>query len=486
MSISLAGGDLMKIGRIELDMNARCVRRDGQDLRLGSRAFDLLATLASANGRVVSRSELMQTVWPGTVVEDCNIDVNISALRKALGDDRDLIVTVARRGYRLAPSREVQPKLRTAASPRPLPRRVGNLVGRDVVVAKAAEALVDSQVLTLTGTGGVGKSSLALELAYRIAPSCPATVAFVDLSSAATTDEVLRAIAYGCGVDMPEDVVCSERLGAALSNAPWLLVLDGAEHVISVVAQIVEALLAASLNIQFLVTSREPLKIRNETVLRVNPLRVPKLTDRCDEMLDSPAVQLFVHHARQMHPRFVPRIGEIASIAKICQRLDGIPLAIELAAGRAELLGVEGVQRLLSDGLSFLSGGYRTATARHRCLRAAFDVSFDLLSDPAQSLLVQLCRFVGPFSFDSLRGVVNDMTVTTGSLIENIDELVSKSLVNVCIDGPEAMYSLFECTRTYVAEKFQCASDEHVARRPVQIPLEGDVSFLGELLPLSV
>lgn len=470
----------MKIGRIELDMDARRLRRDGQDVRLGSRAFDLLATLASANGRVVSRSELMQTVWPGTIVEDCNIDVNISALRKALADDRDLIVTVARRGYRLAPSQDVQPKPPTAASPRPLPRRVGHLVGRDVVVARAAAALAASQVLTLTGTGGVGKSSLAVELAYRMAPSCPAMVAFVDLASAATIDEVLSAIAYRCGIDMQEDVVSSECLGAALSNAPWLLILDGAEHVISAVAQIVEAVLAASLNIQFLVTSREPLKIRNETVFRVDPLGVPKLTDRCDEMLNSPAVQLFVHHAQQMHPRFVPRIAEIASIATICRRLDGIPLAIELAAGRAELLGVEGVQRLLSDGLSFLSGGYRTATARHRCLRAALDVSFDLLSDSAQSLLVQLYRFAGPFNFDSLCGAVSDRAVTTGGLIESIDELVSKSLVNVCIDGPEAMYSLFECTRTYVAEKFQCASDGHAATRAVQKPFEGGVSFLGE------
>ncbi|MCC8402447.1 winged helix-turn-helix domain-containing protein [Paraburkholderia sp. MMS20-SJTN17] len=473
----------MKIGRIELDMNARRLRRDGQDIRLGSRAFDLLATLASANGRVVSRSDLMSTVWPGTVVEDCNIDVNISALRKALGDDRDLIVTVARRGYRLAPSQDVQPKLGTAASTRPLPRRVGNLIGREVVVAKAAEVLADSQVLTLTGIAGVGKSSLALELAYRIAPSCPATVAFVDLASAPTIDEVLSAIAYGCGIEMPEDIVSSEYLGAALSNAPWLLILDGAEHVISAVAQIVEALLTVSPGIQFLVTSREPLKIRNETVFRVDPLAVPKLTDRCDEMLNSPAVQLFVHHAQQMHPRFVPRIAEIASIGKICQRLDGIPLAIELAAGRAELLGVEGVQRLLSDGLSFLSGGYRTATSRHRCLQAALDVSFDLLSDSAQSLLVQLYRFAGPFNFDSLRGVVNDMAVTTRGLIENIDELVSKSLVNVCIDGPEPMYSLFECIRTFVAEKFQCASDEHAAGRAVQKPLAGDVALPASCLP---
>ncbi|MBB5459895.1 winged helix-turn-helix domain-containing protein [Paraburkholderia sp. Cpub6] len=475
----------MKIGRIELDIDARRLRRDGQDVRLGSRAFDLLVTLASAQGRVVSRSELMQTVWPGTIVEDCNIDVNISALRKALGDDRDLIITVARRGYRLAPSQHVPPKFRTAASPRPLPRRVGNFVGRDVVVAKAAEAMVESQVLTLTGTGGVGKSSLALEVAYRIVPSCPATVAFVDLASLATLDEVLSAIACGCGVEMPEEIVSSECLRAALSNAPWLLILDGAEHVVSAVAQIVEALLAASLNIQFLVTSREPLRIRSETVFRVDPLDVPKLTDRCDEMLNSPAVQLFVHHAQQMHPRFVPRIAEIESIAKICQRLDGIPLAIELAAGRAELLGVEGVQRLLNDGLSFLSGGYRTATARHRCLQAAFDVSFDLLSAPAQSLLVHLYRLDRPFSFDSLRGVVNNMEVTIGGLIESMDELVSKSLVNVCFDGPEAMYSLFECTRTYVAEKFQYAFDEHAPKRAAQKSLEGDVNFLGKLLALS-
>ncbi|MFA8393749.1 winged helix-turn-helix domain-containing protein [Burkholderia ubonensis] len=454
--------DIMRIGRFELDMDMRCLLLNGDVVRLGSRAIDVLVALASARGRVVTRAELMEAAWPDVIVENCNIDVSISALRRALGADRDLIVTVARRGYRLAPSREAEAGETSAAGPVPIPRRNALFVGRETLVADVFAALKRGPVVTLTGHGGVGKSSLALEVAHGAMSVAAETVSFVDLASDVTLCDVLKSIANACGVGTIGNVATVESLTAAISTSSRLLVLDGVEHVVSIVAHVVESVLAGTARVRFLVTSREALRIRNEVVLKVPPLCVPGQADRGDRLLESPAVQLFVHHAHVAGWKLAPDASELEQIGEICRRLDGIPLAIELAAGRVEMLGVDGVRRRLGDALSLLSGGYRTATPRHRGLRAALDVSFELLSDPGQTLLMQLHKFEEPFSFESMCDAARDVRMSRDALFDSIGELVAKSLVNVCLDGNDASYSLFASTRAYAAEKLQSRFDGNV------------------------
>ena len=196
----------MKLGRFDIDSDQRCLLLDGKVVPLGVRAFDILAALVGAGGRTVSRAELMKTVWPNVIVEDCNIDQHVCALRKALGADRHLIVTVARRGYRCAMA-QVAPAPRTIApsgpntnAPTRLPLR-RTLRGREAAVAAIAALVQRSPLVTITGTGGIGKTSLAIEVAHELAGQSCARVDFVDLGEAHDERAVLLAIAQGCGLD---------------------------------------------------------------------------------------------------------------------------------------------------------------------------------------------------------------------------------------------------------------------------------------------
>jgi predicted ATPase/DNA-binding winged helix-turn-helix (wHTH) protein len=462
----------MKLGRFDIDLGTRRLQLDGQRVRLGSRAFDILAVVIAADGRLVMRDELMSAVWPGMIVEEGNIDVHMSALRKALGADRDLIVTVSGRGYQLA-----QPQItstpdqpRSVATLRPsLPARRAALIGRDAATAQLREALARAQVLTLTGTGGVGKTSLAIEVAHQMASQFDEPVSFVELAALNTKEAVLRAIMESCGVPVDGASVTVPSLAAALSETPRLLLLDSAEHVVGSVAEIIEPLLARNDALRVLVTSREPLRIRSELLFKIDPLEVPKAHSSDADILQSPAVDLFIQRADSLPANVGADQSEIRLIGEVCRRLDGIPLAIELAAARVEALGVEGVRRRLDDRLAILTGGYRTAMPRHRTLRATFDASFALLSETAQCLFRRLSIFNSPFTFESMHAVVRDTEWSEKDVIDCIGELVAKSLVNVSLDESEAKYWLFESTRAYAADKLrEKAAMSRVASRYVQ------------------
>jgi predicted ATPase/DNA-binding winged helix-turn-helix (wHTH) protein len=463
---------MMKLGRFEIDLVMRRLRLDGEYVRLGSRAFDILAVIVSAHGRLVTRDELMKAVWPGIIVEEGNIDVHLSALRKALGADRDLIVTVPGRGYQLAqppiPSAPEQPRAMSTMKPS-LPARRAALVGRETATRQLCEALACSQVLTLTGTGGVGKTSLAIEVAHQMASQFDGLVSFVELTALNTQEAVLRAIAESCQLPVDSASVTVPALAAALSETPRLLFLDNAEHVVGSVAEIIEPLLAGNNALRVLVTSREPLRIRSEVLFKVDPLALPKTHSDHEDILQSPAVDLFIQRANSLPANVRTDYSEICLIGEICRRLDGIALAIELAAARVEALGVEGVRRRLDDRLAILTGGYRTAMPRHRTLRATFDASFALLSETAQCLFQRLSLFNNPFTFESMRAVVCDTELSEEDVIDGIGELVAKSLVNVSLNESEAKYRLFESTRAYAADKLREKADmSRIASRYAQ------------------
>jgi predicted ATPase/DNA-binding winged helix-turn-helix (wHTH) protein len=453
---------MIEIGRFQIDLEMRTLRRNGEVVHIGSRAFDILAVVASAGGQLVTKDELMNAVWPNTVVEENNIQVHLSALRKILGPDRDLILTVPGRGYQLLQRQKTtaSDEARAPASGvrRPPPLKSG-LLGRDAEVELIRSMLQQAHVLTLVGAGGIGKTRLAIEAARHTRANLTEPVCFVELAALTTQEAVLGAIAESCGVTRTGARIDIPCVAAALAGQCKLLVLDNAEHVICAVALIVDALVAVNDTLRVLVTSREPLRIMAETVFRVDPLDVPPPDATDEDILQCSAVKLFLLRADSLQTSVATDSAEIRLVGEICRRLDGIPLAIELAAARVVTLGVEGVWRRLDDRMAILAGGYRTALPRHQTLRATFDWSFALLDIGTQSIFRRLAIFGGSFTFEAMCAVVCDDELTAANAIGGITELVAKSLVSVGFEGPAANYRLSESTRAYAMEKLQAEGE---------------------------
>lgn len=464
---------MIELGRFQIDLEMRTLQQNGETVQLGSRAFDILAAVASANGRLVTKSELMDIVWPDTVVEENNIQVHLSALRKVLGPDRDLILTVPGRGYQLRQRRtntlpegagvwasDIWAIGSQVSGVRHLPPPKRGLLGRAQALRQIRAMLEQTHVLTLVGAGGIGKTSVAIEAAHHCAADFEEPVCFVELAQLTTEEAVLRAIVESCGLSVPGPQVDVGRVTAALAGRRRLLLLDNAEHVIGTVAHIVEALLAGNDALRVLVTSREPLRIMPETVFRVEPLDVPPPRSTDADILRCSAVSLFLQRASSLQGTVGSDSAELQLVGEICRRLDGIPLAIELAAARVVTLGLEGVYQRLDDRMAILSGGYRTALPRHQTLRATFDWSFAILEQNARTLFRRLAVFGDAFTFEAMCAVACDEAYTMANAIGSIGELVAKSLVSVEFEGPVAKYRLSESTRAYAMEKLHAEGEQ--------------------------
>ncbi|WP_158660667.1 winged helix-turn-helix domain-containing protein [Paraburkholderia hospita] len=418
--------------------------------------------LASGDGRLVTKDELMNTVWPHTVVEENNIQVHLSALRKALGEDRDCIVTVPGRGYRLMQRRAAALPSKSALpgqTLRRLPSFPTGLVGRDAAIAQVRTALDSTPVLTLTGAGGIGKTTLSIAVAHEIAEAHPDFVCFVELAALTDRQSILASIAQSCRLSLDGDFPSIEAIAATLAHTPRTLFLDNAEQAIAHVAEIVETLTDGNPALRVLVTSREPLRIAQERTIRVGPLEVPARDATEHEVLAQSAVHLFLARIGALGGKTSFDRKETLTAGEICRRLDGIPLAIELAAARVFSLGIEGVYQRLDDRMSILTAGYRTALPRHQTLRATFDWSFTLLDPGAQALFRRLAMFGGVFTLEAMCAVACGSGLTMGAAIDGIGELVAKSMVNVSFDGPVAKYRMNESTRAYALELLH-AEDE--------------------------
>ncbi|CAB3805595.1 hypothetical protein LMG28614_06230 [Paraburkholderia ultramafica] len=479
------GTSMIELGRFQIDLAMRTLRQSGAVVPLGSRAFDILAALVSAAGRLVTKDELLRIVWPETIVEENNIQVHLCALRKILGTDRDLIVTIPGRGYRLrqrpitiqAPAVDSRPIVR-----RRLPPRETRLTGRDAAVCQIRMLLQGGQVLTLVGAGGIGKTSLAMEVAHQVWDEFSEAVYIVELVTATTQGAILCEIAKACGLASLDAAVSIPQLAAALSGKRMLLVLDNAEHVIDAVAQIVDTLVAESEVLRVLVTSREPLRVMPETMYRVEPLDIPSSDSTDAEILQCSAVRLLLLRVNSTQRHVEAVSADVHLIGEICRRLDGIPLAIELAAARVAALGFAGVHRYLNDRFALLTGGYRTALPRHQTLRATFDWSFAILDPDTRSLFRRLAIFGGSFTFEAMCAVACDEEQSVANAISGITELVAKSLVNVEFHGPVRKYRLSESTRAYAMEKLlaegelriMTSRNAHYLARCFQAQTDGD------------
>lgn len=476
---SASGNSVVPLGQFELDLGARALCKDGHEVPLGSRAFDILSIIVQAGGRIVTKDELMETVWPGLFVEEGNIHVHLSAVRKALGDHRQMIDTVPGRGYRLTrresdapqsratdqiPRRTIAPDLAAFAASRHLLPRRRPLTGREPVLEEIDNRFALTRVVTLTGPGGVGKTCLAIEFAHRKATDQSFDVAFVDLALLESASALAQELDDMVAAHLDKARRHPAQASPLSPRVRMLIVLDNAEHLVDEVAGVVDHLIGAHACVQVLVTSRERLRIATETVFRIEPLTVPQASECCELLVRSPAVNLFMERA-SLCGVCIHR-DEVQLVAEICRRLDGLPLAIELAASRTSVFGLEGVRQRLEERFLFLADGYRTAQPRHRTLRAAFDWGFQRLSPCEQAVYLRVARFRCSFTVDAVFAVACDDTIDHAMALECIAQLVEKSVFDVSFDGVIAKYRLSESARAYALKQLESLGGApDVARR---------------------
>ncbi|HYZ39297.1 MAG TPA: winged helix-turn-helix domain-containing protein, partial [Stellaceae bacterium] len=475
MSETLA---IIEFGRFRVLPHRRELLADGRPINLGGRTFDVLIALIEGQGAVVSKDALMQRVWPNQIVAESSLHVQISALRNAFGADRKLIRTISGRGYQFTGEiRTVAASPHTPAvagtavpvsaprrAPTNLPEPVSELIDREDELREIANLAAAHRLVTLTGAGGIGKTRLALAAAHQLLPRFADGVWLAEFSSLADPGLVPATVAAAVGLELGAGEVSAQRVAQALADRHLLLVLDTCEHVIAAAAALAEALLRAGSAVRILATSREPLRAEGERIYPAPPLAVPA-AEREDPWPYG-AVQLFVVRSRASGAQVSEDRHSAAAIAAICRRLDGIPLAIELAAARAAVFGIEALAARLDDRFQLLTGGRRMALPRHQTLRATLDWSYELLAEPERAILRRLAVFAGVFSLEAASAVAASPELAQSEVVEGLSNLVAKSLVAAEVDGRVARYRLLDTTRAYAIEKLgESGEGEPLARR---------------------
>src|SRR5882724_6961085 len=435
---------------------------------LAPKAFDVLRYLVEHPGRLVAHDELLEALWPKTYVQPEVLKSHIAAIRAVLGDDARkplFIETMSRRGYRfIAPVTE-------GASARPsrmtdLPEAVSELIGREAELPAVTALATEHRLVSLVGAGGIGKTRLALEVGRHLLPRFADGVFVAELGSLSSAELVPATVASALGLTHVAHTLSDGGVAGAVGTKKLLLVIDNCEHVIEAAARMAEALLRASPGVSLLATSREPLRVSGEYVYRVPSLDVPA-EDRQDmeDVFRYGAVRLFVSRAHAAEPRYVAEGPVLAATAAICRRLDGIPLAIELAATRIVGFGVNGVAARLDDRFRLLTGGSRTL-ARQQTMRATLDWSYDLLSESERVVLRRLGVFVGPFTMDAASAVAAGVDIPASEVADSVANLVGKSLLAADVGGAIVHYRLLETTRAYARDKLVGSAEfDHCARR---------------------
>lgn len=456
---------IYEMGPLRLDAEALVLTEAGTPLALGARGVAVLSALVSRANEYVTKATIMDVAWPGLVVEEGNLAVQISLIRRALslvpGGDR-WIETLARRGYRfVGPAVEIAslsgpPSASDRASTN-LPQLLQSFVGRERELAEIKQLLPRTHLLTLTGTGGIGKTRLALQAAAEVRDAYRDGVWFVDLAPLADPALVPSALAQVLRVDESGRHPITSVLCGHLRTQEVLLVLDNCEHVLNACAGLAEALLRETTRVAIIATSREPLRIGAERTYALGALPLPDPNADAQIIARSDAVQLFLERARQHRPGFDLQEQGASAVAEICVRLDGVPLALELAAARVAVLPVEQIVLLLHQRFRLLAGGSRSGLARHRTLRAMVDWSYELLDEAEKRLFARLSVFTGGWTLGAAETVGAGEALAESEVVYLMIALVEKSLVVVDDDGDR--YRLLETLRQYAQERLN-ESDE--------------------------
>jgi predicted ATPase/DNA-binding winged helix-turn-helix (wHTH) protein len=450
-------------------------------VRLGSRAREILTALLERPGVVVSKEELFARVWPKQFVEEGNLKFHVAVLRKALGDGQNgnrFITNVPGRGYCFvapvetsarADSQGTGSKLRSD-EPRHLPAPLSRIVGRSDTIVALATRLPESRFITIAGPGGIGKTTVAVAVADALAATYADGVRFVDLAPLADPSLVATAVGSALGVAVRSDNVI-HGLISFLQNKHFLIVLDNCEHVIETAAALAEEIFGSAPGTHILATSREPLRAGGEHVHHLASLATPPSSQELTaaQALAFPAVQLFVERAAASHDTFELTDADAPFVADLCNRLDGMPVAIEIAAGRVNSFGVAELASRLDDRLRLLMRGRRTALTRHQTLHATLEWSYQLLSETERRTLRGLAMFAGIFTWNAAAAVLRESYSGADEVFDSVTDLIAKSLVSASVEKGVSFYRLLDTTRAYALLKLAESGEKNdLARRHAQ------------------
>jgi predicted ATPase/DNA-binding winged helix-turn-helix (wHTH) protein len=464
----------LKFGPFELSSSERVLRREGEALPLGGRALDILIYLAERPGEVIAKQELMDHVWSDVTVEEGSLRVHVAAIRKALGDGQfgnRYIANIKGRGYSFVGTvvpltGNIESRNERSRQQGKIPARPLMMIGRETVVSDVSDKLRNERFITLIGPGGIGKTTIALAVGQAAAEEFGGEVYLVELECLTDPRHVAGAVATSLGVALKSKDPCLELVNLVRSRK-LLIILDSCEHVIEAVASLAEQLYRQTEDIHVLTTSRESLNVEGEHCYRVPPLDCPPdgLEQTANAVLRYPSVQLFVRRVAARAGSVVLTDEEAPFVAEICRKLDGIPLAIELAAGQVAALGIKNTVARLVSRPELLRLSHRTAVPRHRTLKATLDWSYDLLSDVERIVFRRIAPFAGHFTIEGARYVAGELGVGTGEVCDAIAGLVEKSLITTRIDETQAKYRLLDTTRAYALEKLE----EHGEFDPISL-----------------
>jgi predicted ATPase/DNA-binding winged helix-turn-helix (wHTH) protein len=474
--------DVISFGPFSLFMAERLLKKADEPIQLARRALDILVTLVEQAGEVVTRKELISRVWPDVTVDKANLRVHIAGLRKALEDGRDgvrYVVNVPGRGYCfVAPvthstaQQSVPPAEAVfTGGLQKLPTRLTRIVGRDDVVRSLSARLMKWRFVSIVGPGGIGKTTVAVSIAHELSNSFDGAVFFVDLSASTDPQLVPTAVACALGSALGFMVLAHDPVGSLLGflgDKRILLILDNCEHVIDAAAALAERVVSEAPQAHILATSREALRAEGEHVHILHALDSPPDDARLTaaETLGFPAAQLFMERATASGNRSRLDDADAPVVARICRRLDGIPLAIELAASRAGLYGIRGTAELLDDRFGLVWQDRRTAQPRHQTLTAMLDWSYNLLSNHEKTVLSRLSVFVGDFTLKAACSVASEKETDDTDVTEAVASLGAKSLISITLINGSTYCRLLEATRAYAGAKLAGRGEaDSIARR---------------------
>ncbi|MGY3604766.1 MULTISPECIES: ATP-binding protein [unclassified Bradyrhizobium] len=449
----------LAFGPFRLLPKARLLEKDGNPVHIGGRALDILIFLAERAGEVVGKRELVSRVWADVNVDEGSLRFHVSALRKVLGDSASgarYVVNVPGRGYCFtAPivRADTKPAATPAGSP-PLPAQIARMIGRTETVETIAAELARHRLVTVVGPGGIGKTTVALAVGHRQLGAFAGMVRFVDFGSLRDKRLAPSALASALGLSVSSDNPVPSML-AFLREKRMLLIFDSCEHLLESLAMLAESIIREAPEVSILATSRESLRAEGEQVHRLFPLDCPpeRAAITAPDVLAYPAAQLFVERIAASLGGFELGDGEAPLVAEICRKLDGIALAIELAAGRVNAYGIQGIATLLNSRFSLLWQGRRTAAPRHQTLSAALGWSYDLLTPIESVTLRRLSVFAGTFTLEAALAVASEDGTDEAEAVEAIANLVAKSLISLPSTAQPVRYRLLDTMRAFAAEK---------------------------------
>jgi predicted ATPase/DNA-binding winged helix-turn-helix (wHTH) protein len=463
-------GKVLSFGRFELSIGNRLLTNGAKVVPLGARAMDLLIVLVEQANQVVGRRTLIERVWPKRGAEQVSLRVHISALRKALDQSdpgRRYIANIPGRGYSFVvpvtsvsspTSGDLKPSSRSR-----LPARLMRMLGRTDAMAAIQMKLAEQKFVTIVGPGGIGKTTLAVAVAHEMSTTFNSQIYFVDLSALGGASLIAPAVAAALGVSVQTNNVIPALIDR-LQERPTLIILDCCEHLIDRASAVAEELICRVPTLHLLATSREAMRVEGEHVYELCTLACPPEDSglSAHDVLQYPAVQLLVDRVRAVRGDFELADADAPIAAGICRRLDGIPLAIELAAGRVDIFGLSKTASLLDDRLNLSWVGRRTALPKHQTLNAALEWSYDLLDEAEKRVLSRLSVFAGGFTFEAAVAVVADEMIDEANVSDCVWELRSKSMI--APQGQERL-RLLDTTLAFASRRLASGDEENRCRR---------------------